>query len=320
MKIAVLDTTTLGEDIDFSGLSRFGEVEYFQNISESEISSRLYDKDILVTNKIRLHESNLQNLKRLKLICLTATGYNNVDIDYTNRRGITVCNVAGYSTDSVAQHTFSMLLHLISRIDKQDRFVKSRRYEASGTFTSLKESFWEIAGKKWGIIGLGNIGNKVAEIATAFGADVSYYSTSGRDRVSTYKRVELKQLLNESDIVSIHAPLNESTFHLIDLNTLKQMKPSAILINVARGKIVKEEALVQALNENYIRGACIDVFENEPLNSNSALYNVKHTDSIVLSPHIAWGSVEARKRLVNEILLNIEAFINGNPRNVVGKI
>jgi lactate dehydrogenase-like 2-hydroxyacid dehydrogenase len=318
LKIAVLDTRTLGEDIDLSGLSQFGDVEYFSNIEEREVAEKLSEKDVLVTNKVRLHEGNLERLKNLKLICLTATGYNNVDIDYTNKRNITVCNVAGYSTNSVVQHTFSMLFHLISRMDKHDRFVKSRQYEASGTFTRLKSPFCEISGKKWGIIGLGNIGSQVAEVATAFGAQVSYYSTSGAKRITPYDSVDLEKLLSESDIISIHAPLNEDTKYLLDLNRIKKMKKNSILINVARGGIVKEDDLVRALNEEYIKGACLDVFETEPLRSDSPLYKVKDSDKIVLSPHVAWSSVEAREKLIKEILLNIESFLKGEPRNVVG--
>lgn len=317
MKIAVLDRRTLGEDMNLSGLEQFGEVEYFQNIRESEVGTRLADKEVLVTNKVRLNRENLKNLKNLKLICLTATGYNNVDIDYTLERGITVCNVAGYSTPSVVQHTFSMLFHMFSRIDIQDRFVKSGKYGASGNFTNLKSPFPELEGKSWGIIGLGNIGSKVAEVATAFGAEVSYYSASGRDRETPYRRLELDELLSNSDIVSIHAPLNGDTEHLINIENLKKMKSTSILINVARGPIVKESDLAEALNRGYIGGACLDVFEVEPLTEQSPLYRVRHMEKLVLTPHIAWGSIESRERLVGEIIKNIEAFTEGKPRNVV---
>lgn len=317
MKIAVLDTRTLGEDMNLSELERFGEVEYFQNMKQHEVADRLRDKDVLVTNKVKLNRENLKNLKNLKLICLTATGYNNVDIEYTSERGITVCNVAGYSTPSVVQHTFSMLFHMISRIDIQDRFVKTGKYGASGNFTNLKSPFSELEGKKWGIIGLGNIGSKVAEVASAFGAEVSYYSASGKDRETPYKRLELDTLLSESDIVSIHAPLNSNTEYLINLENLKKMKPTSILINVARGPIVKESDLAEALNRGYIGGACLDVFEVEPLTEQSSLYRVRNMEKLVLTPHIAWGSVESRERLVGEIIKNIEAFIEGSPRNVV---
>lgn len=317
MKIAVLDARTLGEDIDLSGLSQFGEVEYFEDMEEHEVSEKLKDKDILVTNKVNLNRYNLEELNNLKLICLTATGYNNVDIEYTKERGITVCNVAGYSAPSVMQHTFSMLFHMISRLDVQDDFVKSGEYGKSGNFTSLKNPFPELNGKRWGIIGLGSIGSRVAEVATAFGAEVSYYSISGRDRKTPYKSVGLDKLLSKSDIVSIHCPLNSDTEHLIDLENLKKMKSSAILINVARGPIVKESDLAEALNSGYIRGACLDVFEIEPLKPESPLYRVKDMDKLVLTPHIAWSSIESRARLVEEIMKNIEAFMDGAPRNVV---
>lgn len=317
MKIAVLDTRTLGEDMDLGGLEKFGEVEYFQNMRETEVGSRLSDKEVLITNKVKLNRENLKHLKNLKLICLTATGYNNVDIEYTNEREITVCNVAGYSTASVVQHTFSMLFHMLSRIDVQDRFVKSGKYGSSGNFTNLKNKFPELDGKRWGIIGLGNIGSKVAGVATCFGAEVSYYSTSGSDRATPYKRVELEELLSESDIISIHAPLNKDTEHLINLENLKKMKPTSILINVARGPIVKESDLAEALNRGYIGGACLDVFEVEPLTEKSPLYRVRDMEKLVMTPHVAWSSIESRNRLVQEIIKNIEGFVEGAPRNVV---
>lgn len=320
MKIAILDKRTLGNDIDLSGLSKFGEVEYFDSIGQDEIEEKLSDKDILITNKVELNRNNLKKLDNLKLICLTATGYNNIDIAYTYSRGITVCNVAGYSTDSVVQHTFTMLLYLVSKINKKDDFVKRGDYGRGQNFTNLDNPFTEIAGKKWGIIGLGNIGKRVAGVASSFGADVSYYSTSGRNTESEYRSVEFTRLLSESDIISIHCPLNESTKDLIDRHALKQMKKSAILINVARGGIIVERDLVDALNQGLIGGACLDVFEVEPLASDSPIYDIDDKDKVVLTPHVAWGSIEARKRLVEELEKNVRAFIDGSPRNVVKPI
>lgn len=320
MKIAILDRRTLGNDIDLSGLSAFGEVEYFEAIGQDEIEEKLSDKDILITNKVELNRDNLKNLDKLKLICLTATGYNNIDIEYTYSRGITVCNVAGYSTDSVVQHTFTMILYLLSKINKKDDFVKRGDYGRGQNFTNLDNPFMELAEKNWGIIGLGNIGSRVADIASSFGARLSYYSTSGRNRESDYRRVGLDKLLAESDIISIHCPLNEKTENLIDMDALRQMKKSAILINVARGGIIVEKDLVRALNEGIIGGACLDVFETEPLQSDSPIYLIDDKERVVLTPHVAWGSIEARKRLVEEIEKNVGAFLDGSPRNVVKPI
>ena len=264
-----------------------------------------------------LNKSNLDESKNLELICETATGFNNIDIKYAKERKIAVTNVAGYSTPTVAQHTFATLLHLYNKIGYYDNFVKSGDYSKSGLFTNLDKSFNDIEGKVWGIVGLGAIGRKVASIAEAFGAKVVYYSTSGKNNNADYKRVELEELLQNSDIISIHAPLNNATEGLFNYDNLKRMKKSAILINMGRGPIVVDEDLARALDEEVIAGAALDVFTVEPTPINNPLLSIKNKDRLVLSPHIAWASVEARERLFDDLLENIRAFYRGEVRNRV---
>lgn len=314
--IVVLDGKTLG-NVNFEKLKEFGEVTYYDTTSPEEVKDRVKDAEIILTNKVVLNKSNLDESKNLELICETATGFNNIDIKYAKERKIAVTNVAGYSTPTVAQHTFATLLHLYNKIGYYDNFVKSGDYSKSGLFTNLDKSFNDIEGKVWGIVGLGAIGRKVASIAEAFGAKVVYYSTSGKNNNADYKRVELEELLQNSDIISIHAPLNNTTEGLFNYDNLKRMKKSAILINMGRGPIVVDEDLARALDEEVIAGAALDVFTVEPTPINNPLLSIKNKDRLVLSPHIAWASVEARERLFDDLLENIRAFYRGEVRNRV---
>ncbi|WP_294350464.1 D-2-hydroxyacid dehydrogenase [uncultured Clostridium sp.] len=314
--IVVLDGKTLG-NVNFEKLKEFGEVTYYDTTSPEEVKDRVKDAEIILTNKVVLNKSNLDEAKNLELICETATGFNNIDIKYAKERKIAVTNVAGYSTPTVAQHTFATLLHLYNKIGYYDNFVKSGDYSKSGLFTNLDKSFNDIEGKVWGIVGLGAIGRKVASIAEAFGAKVVYYSTSGKNNNADYKRVELEELLQNSDIISIHAPLNNATEGLFNYDNLKRMKKSAILINMGRGPIVVDEDLARALDEEVIAGAALDVFTVEPTPINNPLLSIKNKDRLVLSPHIAWASVEARERLFDDLLENIRAFYRGEVRNRV---
>lgn len=314
--IVVLDGKTLG-NVNFEKLKEFGEVTYYDTTSPEEVKDRVKDAEIILTNKVVLNKSNLDESKNLELICETGTGFNNIDIKYAKERKIAVTNVAGYSTPTVAQHTFATLLHLYNKIGYYDNFVKSGDYSKSGLFTNLDKSFNDIEGKVWGIVGLGAIGRKVASIAEAFGAKVVYYSTSGKNNNADYKRVELEELLQNSDIISIHAPLNNATEGLFNYDNLKRMKKSAILINMGRGPIVVDEDLARALDEEVIAGAALDVFTVEPTPINNPLLSIKNKDRLVLSPHIAWASVEARERLFNDLLENIRAFYRGEVRNRV---
>ena len=315
-KIVVLDSKTLG-NVNFDKLKEFGEVVLYEKTKTEEVEERVKDASIILTNKVVLNKDNLKNAEKLEIICETATGFNNIDIEYAKSKNIAVTNVAGYSTPTVAQHTFATLLHLYDKIGYYDEFVKSGEYSKSGMFTNLDKPFNDIEGKKWGIVGLGNIGKKVAKIAEAFGAEVVYYSTSGKNNNSDYKRVELDELLSESDIISIHSPLNSNTQGLFNYDNLKKMKKSAVLINMGRGPIVVEKDLAKAIDENIIAGAGLDVFSVEPIPEDSPLLKIKNKEKIVMTPHIAWASIEARERLFNDLIENIKAFYRGEKRNRV---
>ena len=315
-KIVVLDSKTLG-NVNFDKLKEFGEVVLYEKTKTEEVEERVKDASIILTNKVVLNKDNLKNAEKLEIICETATGFNNIDIEYAKSKNIAVTNVAGYSTPTVAQHTFATLLHLYDKIGYYDEFVKSGEYSKSGMFTNLDKPFNDVEGKKWGIVGLGNIGKKVAKIAEAFGAEVVYYSTSGKNNNSDYKRVELDELLSESDIISIHSPLNSNTQGLFNYDNLKKMKKSSVLINMGRGPIVVEKDLAKAIDENIIAGAGLDVFSVEPIPEDSPLLKIKNKEKIVMTPHIAWASIEARERLFNDLIENIKAFYRGEKRNRV---
>ena len=294
-----------------------GEVNIYGFTGPEDVVARIKDMDVIITNKVQLNASNLSHAPSVKLICLTATGTNNVDKSYTNLKGIVVSNVVGYSTDSVAQHTFALLFYLYEKLAYYDEYVKSGTYAGDTMFTHFGQVFHEISGKTWGIIGMGNIGNRVASIAEAFGCNIIYYSTSGFNTDQPYKQVHLDALLAESDIISIHAPLNEATDGLIDYETMKLMKPSAVLLNLGRGRIVIEKDLHQALEDNLLAGAALDVLEHEPMEKDNPLLDFQDSTRLLITPHIAWASVEARNRVVDEMKINIGAFSSGIPRNQV---
>lgn len=317
LKLCLLDSKTLGSDVDLTVFKKFGELAIYETTKPEEVVERIKDQNIVITNKVLLNESNLKYASGIKLICITATGTNNVDLEYARSRNIAVTNVAGYSTISVTQHTFAMLFYLMGYLGHYDEYVKSGEYAKSDIFTNLDKPFWELNGKTWGIIGLGAIGRSVAAVGAAFGCRVVYYSTSGKNNNAVYERLELDQLLRESDIVSIHAPLNESTRNLIDFEKICMMKKHAVLLNLGRGGIVNEEDLARALDEEIIAGAALDVLEKEPVGSDNPLLKIKHKDRLFITPHIAWASLEARKRLVNEVALNIEAYLRNESRNRV---
>lgn len=317
MKICILDALTLGRDIDLSPITACGEVMIYDLTAPEEVAERVKDVDVIITNKVVLNESNLKDAKNLKLITLSATGYNNIDVEYAKSRGIGVANVAGYSTGSVAQHTFAMLLYLMEHMRDYDEYVKSKAYASSNTFTYIAWPFQELGTKTLGIIGMGNIGKEVGKIAEAFGSRVIYYSTSGGNNSGSYERVDLETLLKESDIISIHAPLNDKTEALMGYKEFKMMKRNAILLNLGRGKIVVEEDLAKALNEGLIAAAGLDVLESEPIEPHNPLFLVEDQSKLLITPHIAWASVEARKVLIDEIIKNIQAYEKGEVRNRV---
>lgn len=315
--ICILDANTLGADVDLSIFERFGNVSIFESTRLEEVAERINNQNIIITNKVVLNESNLQHASEVRLICIAATGTNNVDLEYAKSRNIAVTNVVGYSTNSVVQHTFAMLFYLLESLSHYDQYVKSKQYSGSGCFTYLARPFWEIKGRTWGIIGLGTIGRKTADIARAFGCQVIYYSTSGKNNNENYTRVNLSELLTNADVISIHAPLNSQTYNLIKYEELKNMKKHAFLLNLGRGGIVNEADLAKALDEGLIAGAGLDVFEREPLEDTNPLLHIKNKDRLILTPHMAWASLEARQALIKEIELNIEAYLGGISRNVV---
>jgi len=307
MKIVLLDTDTLGK-VDLSILEKFGKLEKYNVTCKEDTLERVKEADIIITNKVVIDKAIMQKCNNLKLICIAATGMNNVDLDFAIERGVEVKNVAGYSTASVAQATFTLLFSLLGSSAYYDAYVKSGKWSKSPIFTHLQREFFEIKDKTWGIIGLGNIGKSVAGIASSFGAKVVYYSTSGINRSSDYQRKSLDDLLKTSDIISIHAPLNEKTDNLIGKQELSMMKKGAIILNMGRGGIVNEEDLAYAI-DNFGISAGLDVSKFEPMKADNPLLHVKNIDNIIFSPHIAWASKEARKTLVNMIAENIENFI-----------
>lgn len=272
---------------------------------------------LFLLNKVILKEEQLKNAPNLKLICEMATGYNNIDIEYARKNKIAVTNVAGYSTNTVAQHTFAMLLHLYNNISYFDEFIKSREYSKSDMFTNLNMTYNDLCGKVWGIIGLGAIGKRVAKIAQAFGARVVYYSTSGKNVNPDYAQVSFEELLDKSDVISIHSPLNEKTKGLINYEALSKMKKDSVLINVGRGPIVVDYDLARAIDEEIIGGAALDVFDVEPIPQDNPLLGVRNKERLVMTPHVAWASEESRKRLFDDLLENISAFNRGEFRNRV---
>ncbi len=308
MKLVLLDAETLGEDLDLSPLERFGELVVYPRTAPDETAERIRNAEVVITNKVVLDRETMLMAPRLKLICIAATGMNNVDLEAAKGMGISVKNVAGYSTPSVAQHTFAMLLYLNEQLAYYDRFVKSGEWSRGGLFTHLGRPFYEISGKSWGIVGLGSIGSEVARIAESFGAKVSYYSTSGTPHSERYPHKELDTLLRESQIVSIHAPLNERTRGLIGEKEVALLPDGGILLNLGRGGIVDEAALAAELDRREIY-AGLDVTEEEPLPEESPLLKLKHPERLFVTPHIAWASVEARQRLLQGIVKNIEEFL-----------
>lgn len=310
MKIVFLDRSTIGEDIDLSSFYALGEVVEYGFTSVDEASARVTDADILVINKVPINETTIGNAKNLKLVCVTATGTNNLDKDYLDKRGIAWRNVAGYSTESVAQHTFAMLFYLLEKLSYYDNYVKSGKYINDTLFTHFDQKFNQVSGMTWGIIGLGAIGRKVADIANAFGAKVIYYSASDSPKQEGYTKVDFDTLLSTSDIISIHAPLNNYTEGLINKAAFSKMKPSTILINVGRGPIIVEEDLKEALNNNIIAAAGLDVLAIEPMSDSTPLLQVKDKSKLLITPHIGWASIEARTNLMNIIVSQIKEFFS----------
>lgn len=314
MKIVILDAKTLGDDMEFSSFEKFGEVNVYQTTSELQIEERIKDAQIIIVNKIKLNKDNLEKSKKLKLICVTATGYDNIDINYCWRNEIAVCNVRGYSTDSVAQLTMSMALSLMTHLNEFDKYVKDGRYTAGGVQNHLRPYFHELTGKTWGVIGLGNIGKQVARLATAFGMEV----VANPHKIQEgYNCIDLDELCRASDIISVHVPLTSETKGMINEKRIAMMKKDVIFINVSRGAVADENALVTAYENGKMGGLGIDVYSTEPMTSESPYNRILNKRNVIFTPHMAWGAYEARKRCIEEIVKNIETFLMGGKRNRV---
>ena len=304
MKIVFLDAATMG-DVSFEPFMEFGEFVSYGTSTPEEARERVKDADVLMINKVVVNKELIDSAPSLKLVCVAATGVNNIDVEYAASKGIPVRNVAGYSTDSVAQTTFMHILSLAGGAPYFDESVKSGGYSRSGMFTDPNWNWWELAGKTIGIVGMGNIGKKVARIAEAFGMKVCYFSTSGTGHCKDYPCVSLEELLRGSDIVSVHAPLNERTLNLLGAKEFSMMKPTAFVVNMGRGAIIVEADLAEAVDNGVIAGAGIDVFVQEPIPEDHPYMKMKHPERMRLTPHIAWASVEARKRLVGMMADNV---------------
>ncbi len=317
MKLVILERNSVGTDVDVSCFEKFGEVTCYPNTVAANTSERVKDADIILANKAPLNESTLKDAPNVKLICLLATGFDNVDLAYCKSRSIKVTNVVNYCTSTVAQHTLLLALALSEKIAFYDDYVKSGAYSAQDRFSNFDRTFYDLEGKTWGIIGMGTIGRRVAGLAQAFGCRVIFYSASGKSTCTDYERVEFDTLLQESDILSLHCPLSDRTRGLINKDALSKMKETAILVNVARGPVVDTRALCDALVTDRIAGAGLDVLEQEPMAKDNPLAQIKDSTKLIITPHMAWASLESRTRLVDEVVKNIEAFLAGENRNVV---
>jgi len=317
MKLVFMEADTLGNDVDLSVFNSFGEVVIYGKSNPEENAARISNADIIIVNKIPINQALLQNCKNLKLVCLTATGTNNVDFPYVTGRGIKVTNVSGYSTESVAQHTFALLFYVYEKLHFYDHYVKSGEYVKCDIFSKFDVHFHELCGKCFGIVGLGAIGRRVAGIARAFGCDVVYYSTTGTHNDPEYRRVDKETLFRESDIISIHAPLNDATRNFVGQQELSMMKEDAVLLNLGRGAIVDQKALAEALLNKKIGGAGLDVLTTEPMAADNPLLMVQDSARLIITPHIGWATTEARQRCVDEVAQNISAYLQGQERNCV---
>ena len=308
MKIIILDRATLGFDIDISVFETLGEVKSYDITKSNETIGRLQDADIVITNKVVISKEVMDS-SNLKLICISATGMNNVDLEYAKQKNIEVKNVAGYSSASVVQVAFSMIFYFVQKLDYYKKYVDEGNWQKSQIFTHIDKPFFELDGKKVGIIGLGDIGRNFAKKAEAFDCEIVYFSTSGKNSNNAYKKVELDELLKTCDIISIHCPLNENTKDLLNYENMKNIKDGAILLNLGRGGIINEADLAKIIDEKEIYCG-IDVVAVEPILESNPLLKVKNKDRLLLTPHIGWASIEARNKLVQMVANNIRDFLN----------
>lgn len=314
MRIAVLDAATLGDDLSLDVFSQFGEVLIYRQTAPDEVAERVADAEALILNKIKLNEENLREAKSLRLICVTATGYDNIDLAYCRKRGIAVCNVVGYSTSCVAQVTVSMALSLMTHLEEYTAYVRSGAYSVGGSANRLSPIYREMMGKTWGIVGFGNIGRRVGEVARALGCRVI---VNKRTPVTDWECVDFDTVCRESDILSIHTPLSESTRNLLDRDHIAMLKRDAIVINVARGAVTDEAALAEAIEKGAIGGLGVDVYSVEPFSESHPFSRIRTLPNVCMTPHMAWGGYETRVRLLDEVASNITAFLSGERRNRV---
>ncbi|MDY0321631.1 MAG: D-2-hydroxyacid dehydrogenase [Arcobacteraceae bacterium] len=307
MKIVFLDFDTLGCDINIDEFKSFGEVEVYGTTKYDQTAQRLQDADVVITNKVVI-DAHIMDNTDLKLICVAATGMNNIDLEYAKSKNIVVKNVKGYSTPSVVQLTFSLALYFVQKLEYYSNYTKSGKWCESEIFANLDVPFYELQGKKWGIIGLGEIGQKVASIARAFDCEVNYYSTSGMNYNTNYNMLYLEELLKTSDIISIHSPLNDTTRNLLNYTNMSLLKNAAIVVNMGRGGIINEVDMAKLIDEKEIYFG-IDVLEREPMIQNHPLLNIRNKNQLIITPHIGWASIESRKRLVDAIFNNIKEFV-----------
>lgn len=313
MKIAVNVSTLSNDDLDFSIFKDLGDVRLFGDISREELYALCADVEALIVNKLEVDEQLLIKCPKIKYVGTFATGYNVVDIDACRKHGVTVCNVPDYSTHAVCQHTFALLLSMLGKINDYSSSVKNGDWIKSKTFCYFPYATSELYGKKFGVFGYGNIGKHVASVASAFGAEV-VISTRTTPENCPYKVVTLEEMLKTCDIVSLHCPLTEKTAKMIDERALSLMKKTAVLVNTARGGLVDENALAQALNNGQIAGACLDTVASEPMRADNPLFAAKNC---IITPHVAWVARETRERLIGIAVGNLKAYMNGKPRNVV---
>lgn len=316
MKLVVLESLSVGEDISWDALSQFGELVLCRDLKQSGVKEVIKDADIIIPNKLLINKDVLSG-SSVKAVFEAATGYNNIDLEYCKSQNITVANVSGYSTNSVVQHTFALLLSLYENLNYYNDYIKSGKYSKSNSFSHFGRSFNELNNKRFGVAGIGAIGRKVADIASMFGCEIVYYSASGNKYDVPYKPVDFDTFMSTCDIISIHCPLTDKTRNLFNYDAFSKMKKSAVIVNVARGPIVNEHDLCRALDENLIKGAALDVFNEEPLPITSPLLKIKDNSKLFMTPHNAWGSVESRQCLINELCENIRCYLNGKPRNIV---
>lgn len=313
MKTVILDRETLGADLDIS-VPFDTELVVFENTKPCEVTERISDADIIFLNKVILNEENLSYAKKLKLICEAATGYDNIDIEYCKKRGIAVCNVPGYSTYSVSQVSVAMVMSLANHIKEYSYFTASGKYTESGTANRLIPVFHELNGLTWGIVGYGNIGSAVGKVAKALGCNVLAYKRTPTDEVCC---ADIDTLVRESDIITVHIPLSDDTKNLINRERIEMMKQNVIFVNTARGAIADEAALCEAVKNGKIGALGIDVYSKEPFDKNSPYFQIKDMDNVCLTPHMAWGAYESRKRCFSKMVENVNAFLEGKILNRV---